>query len=310
MTTDPGRELAAVGGRAVSDSISGSRKSSRTDRRQRRRQLAWYAGVALVALLMLIPVYYMVYLAFSVPGREFVFPPGLIPDPISVDNVARAPEGLATPLWGFARNSVTYAGLATMGALITESMAGFALARLEFPGRRVLFGLTVGMLIMPFVATIIPKFLLFTELGLVDTQWALILPWWFGGSPYGIFLMRQYFLTLPRELDEAAVIDGAGPWKTMWLILMPQAIPVLVALGLLHFTYFWNDLLGPLVFCQTQACKTLPQGILANYQSTWDPQWALFMMSVLLMVLPVAVLFLIAQRRFKQGFLFSGFGGR
>ena len=189
-------------------------------------------------------------------------------------------------------------------------MAGYAFARLRFPGRDLLFALTVAMLVMPFVATVIPRFLLFSELGLVDTLGALIIPWWFGGSPYGIFLMRQFFLSVPRELDEAARIDGAGRWRTLWMVLMPQATPVLVALGLLHFTYFWNDLLGPLVYCQTQACKTLPQGILANYQSTWDPQWALFTMSAFLMVLPVAVMFLVAQRRFKQGFLFSGLGGR
>lgn len=274
------------------------------------RTVLWYSTVILIGLLMIVPVYYMIYLAFSAPGREFVFPPGFLPDPITPENVTRAPQGTATSLWGFARNSVLYAGLATLGALVTESMAGFALARMRFPGRDVLFALTVGMLIMPFVATIIPKFLLFAELNLVDTLWALIAPWWFGGSPYGIFLMRQFFLTLPRELDEAALIDGAGPWRTMWLVLMPQAVPVLVALGMLHFSYFWNDLLGPLVFCQTQACKTLPLGILANYQSTWDPQWALFMMSVLLMVLPMAVMFIVAQRRFKQGFLFSGIGGR
>jgi len=267
-------------------------------------------GMLLIGLLMLVPAYYLVYLAFSKPGREFVFPPSLLPDPISWENVVRAPTAGTVPLWGFARNSILYASLATLGALLTESMAGYAFARLRFPGRDVLFALTVAMLVMPFVATVIPRFLLFSELGLVDTLGALVIPWWFGGSPYGIFLMRQFFLSVPRELDEAARIDGAGRWRTLWMVLMPQATPVLVALGLLHFTYFWNDLLGPLVYCQTQACKTLPQGILANYQSTWDPQWALFTMSALLMVLPVAVMFLVAQRRFKQGFLFSGLGGR
>ena len=279
-------------------------------RLQQGRRVLWYLGMVFIALVMIVPVYYMIYLAFSELGREFVFPPRFVPDPIKFENIARAPEGTATPLWGFARNSVMYAGLATIGALVAESMAGFALARMRFPGRNIIFALTVGMLIMPFVATIIPKFLLFSKIGLVDSYWALILPWWFGGSPYGIFLMRQYFLTIPREFDEAALIDGAGPWKTMWLVLMPQAVPVLVALGMLHFAYFWNDLLGPLVFCQTRVCKTLPQGILTNYQSTWDPQWALFMMSTVLMVLPVAVVFILAQRRFKQGFLFSGLGGR
>ena len=279
-------------------------------RLQRRRKALWYLSMVFIGLVMVLPVYYMIYLAFSELGKEFVFPPGFLPDPIKFENVFKAPEGTATPLWGYAKNSLLYAGLGTLGALVAESMAGFALARMRFPGRNVIFALTVGMLIMPFVATIIPKFLLFSRIGLVDTYWALILPWWFGGSPYGIFLMRQFFLTIPREFDEAALIDGAGPWRTMWLVLMPQAVPVLVALGMLHFAYFWNDLLGPLVFCQTRACKTLPQGILSNYQATWDPQWALFMMSTVLMVLPVAVVFILAQRRFKQGFLFSGLGGR
>ena len=203
-----------------------------------------------------------------------------------------------------------YAGLATLGCLITQSMAGYAFARLRFPGRNVLFALTVAMLMMPFVVTMIPRFLFFRELGLTDSLWPLIIPWWFGGSPYGIFLMRQFFLSIPREIDEAARVDGAGHWRTLWTILMPQATPVLVALGMLHFAFFWNDLLGPLIYAQSQDVKTLPQGILFNYQAVYDPQWALFMMAVLWMILPLALLFLVLQRRFKQGFLFSGLGGR
>jgi multiple sugar transport system permease protein len=156
----------------------------------------------------------------------------------------------------------------------------------------------------------IPRFLLFKNLDMINTLWPLILPWWFGGAPYGIFLMRQFFLTVPLEVDEAARVDGAGPWRTLWLILVPQAIPVMVSLGMLHFAYFWNDLLGPIIYCQSQSCMTLPQGILFNYKSNWDPQWELFMMSSLLMILPVAIIFLILQRRFKQAFLFSGLGGR
>jgi len=263
-----------------------------------------------LGILMLLPIYYMFYLAFSAPGKAFAFPPTFIPNPFAWENIANAPVDGTRPLWGYARNSLIYATLATAGCLIAETITGFALARLRFPGRGVIFAMTVAMMMMPFVVTMIPRFLLFKNLDMINTLWPLILPWWFGGAPYGIFLMRQFFLTVPLEVDEAARVDGAGPWRTLWLILVPQAVPVMVSLGMLHFAYFWNDLLGPIIYCQSQACMTLPQGILFNYKSNWDPQWELFMMSSLLMILPVAIIFLILQRRFKQAFLFSGLGGR
>jgi multiple sugar transport system permease protein len=264
----------------------------------------------ILGVLMLFPIYYMFYLAFSAPGNAFSFPPTFIPNPFAWQNVLDAPVDGTRPLWGYARNSLIYATLATAGCLIAETITGYALARLRFPGRGVIFAMTVAMMMMPFVVTMIPRFLLFKNLDMINTLWPLILPWWFGGAPYGIFLMRQFFLTVPLEVDEAARVDGAGPWRTLWLILVPQAIPVMVSLGMLHFAYFWNDLLGPIIYCQSQSCMTLPQGILFNYKSNWDPQWELFMMSALLMILPVAIIFLILQRRFKQAFLFSGLGGR
>lgn len=263
-----------------------------------------------LAILMLLPIYYMFYLAFSAPGNAFAFPPTVLPSPFAWENILAAPVDGTRPLWGYARNSIIYAVLATAGCLVAETITGYALARLRFPGRNIIFALTVAMMMMPFVVTMIPRFLLFKDLGMIDTLWPLILPWWFGGAPYGIFLMRQFFLTMPLEIDEAARVDGAGPWRTLWLILVPQAVPVLVALGMLHFAYFWNDLLGPIIYCQSQDCMTLTQGILFNYKSNWDPQWELFMMSALLMILPVAIIFVILQRRFKQAFLFSGLGGR
>jgi multiple sugar transport system permease protein len=259
---------------------------------------------------MVVPIYYMFYLAFSARGNAFAFPPTFIPNPFAWENVFAAPVDGTRSLWGYARNSIIYATLATLGCLLAETITGYALARLRFPGRGVIFALTVAMLMMPFVVTMIPRFLLFKNFGMIDTLWPLILPWWFGGAPYGIFLMRQFFLTVPPEIDEAARVDGAGPWRTLWLILVPQSVPVLVALGMLHFAYFWNDLLGPIIYCQSQGCMTLTQGILFNYKSNWDPQWELFMMSALLMTVPVAIIFIILQRRFKQAFLFSGLGGR
>jgi len=269
-----------------------------------------FIGMMTIGMIMLLPIYYMIYLAFSKPGTEYAWPPTFIPRPIAWGNIRDVPNSGDVPLWGYLRNSIMYTSLATLGCLITQSLAGFAFARLRFPGRNLLFGVTVAMLLMPFVVTMIPRFLLFNKIGLSDSIWPLIIPFWFGGSPYGIFLMRQFFLYIPPEIDEAAKIDGANSWRILWTILLPQSVPVLVALGTLHVAYFWNDLLGPLIYCQSQKWKTLPQGIIFNYQSNWNPQYALFMMSALLMLIPTATLFLVLQRRFKQGFLFSGLGGR
>ena len=269
-----------------------------------------FVGMMLVGVIMLLPIYYMIYLAFSKPGTEYAWPPTIVPRPVSWRNIVDVPNSGDVPLWGYLKNSFIYTGLATLGCLITQSLAGFAFARLRFPGRSLLFGITVAMLLMPFVVTMIPRFLLFNKIGMSDSIWPLIIPYWFGGSPYGIFLMRQFFLSIPPEIDEAAKIDGAGAWRILWTILIPQSVPVLVALGTLHVAYFWNDLLGPLIYLQSQKWKTLPQGIIFNYQANWNPQYALFMMSALLMLVPTATLFLVLQRRFKQGFLFSGLGGR
>ena len=269
-----------------------------------------FIGMMIIGMIMLLPIYYMIYLAFSKPGTEYAWPPTFIPRPIAWGNIRDVPNSGDVPLWGYLRNSIMYTSLATLGCLITQSLAGFAFARLRFPGRNLLFGVTVAMLLMPFVVTMIPRFILFNKIGLSDSIWPLIIPFWFGGSPYGIFLMRQFFLSIPPEIDEAAKIDGANSWRILWTILLPQSVPVLVALGTLHVAYFWNDLLGPLIYCQSQKWKTLPQGIIFNYQSNWNPQYALFMMSALLMLIPTATLFLVLQRRFKQGFLFSGLGGR
>jgi multiple sugar transport system permease protein len=276
-----------------------------------------YAGLLLAAVLILIPLYYLVYIALSVPGREFKFPPGALPDPTRLQNLPDAWNGstsIGAPGTGslapYFLNSVMYVGLATLGALITQSIVAYALARMDFPGKSVIFALTVAMLMMPFVVTLIPRFLLFRNLGLTNSLWPLIIPWWFGGSAYGIFLMRQFFLTIPREIDEAARVDGAGHWRILWRILIPQSTPILVALGILEGSYFWNDLLGPLIYVDSESKKPLSLGIFFMSQAPYGIDYALFFAITVLMVLPIALIFLVLQRRFRSGFLHSGLGGR
>lgn len=276
-----------------------------------------YAGLLLAAVVILLPLYYLVYIALSVPGQEFQFPPGILPDPTRIQNLPDAWQGstdVGAPGTGslapYFFNSLLYAGVATLGCLITQSIVGYALARLDFPGKNLIFALTVAMLMMPFVVTLIPRFILFRNIGLTDSLWPLIIPWWFGGSAYGIFLMRQFFQSIPREIDEAARVDGAGHWRILWRILIPQAAPVLVALGILEGAFFWNDLLGPLIYTQSESNRPLSLGIFFMAKAPYGINYALFFSITIIIVLPIAVLFLVLQRRFQRGFLHSGLGGR
>ncbi len=284
-----------------------------TSRRRRLPAFVRYLGLVAAAVLALLPLYYILYLALSKSGNEFDFPPHVWPEPIRVQNLWHAFFGTVDypgNLFHYFGNSILYAGLATLGCLITQSIVGYAFARLRFPGRNLLFGLTVAMLMMPFVVTLIPRFLLFKNLHLTDSLWPLIIPCWFGGTPYGIFLMRQFFMSIPRELDEAARIDGLGHWGILWRILVPQAMPVLVALGILELAYFWNDLLGPLIYTETDSKMPITLGIFAHARTPYSFNYSLFFSLIVLMVLPIALLFLTLQRQFRQGFLFSGLGGR
>jgi multiple sugar transport system permease protein len=273
---------------------------------------AYYLGYLVVVAIGLFPLYWVIHLALSMPGREYQYPPGILPNPTLFGNFLTAGKGSpgVGSILPYFRNSLMYAVLATLGCLIMQSIVGYGFARFEFPGRKLLFGLTVSMMMLPFVVTLIPRFLLFRDLHLINTLWPLILPWWFGGSPYGIFLMRQFFMSIPRDLDNAARIDGMGAWRILWRILIPQATPVLVALGIIEFSYFWNDLLGPLIYTQTSTWQPLSLGIWAEWRTADTVLYPYFMALVVIMIAPLILLFLIGQRRFRQGFLYSGLGGR
>ena len=298
---------------AAVDGVARDARQGASRRREYAGVGARYLGLAFALILALLPLYYVAYLAFSKDGNQFKLPPGVIPSPFRIQNLYNSFFGtLYYPgnLFHYFGNSFFYAGLATIGCLITQSITGYAFARLEFPGRNLLFGLTVAMLMMPFVVTLIPRFLLFRNLHLTDSLWPLIIPCWFGGTPYGIFLMRQFFMSIPKELDEAAKIDGLGHWRILWRILIPQATPVLVALGILEFAYFWNDLLGPLIYTETDSKMPITIGIFAHARTPYSFNYSLFFSIIVLMLLPLTLLFLVFQRQFRQGFLFSGLGGR
>jgi multiple sugar transport system permease protein len=271
------------------------------------RRFALYLTVIVLTVVMLFPLYWMVVTALTPEGQEFAYPPKLIPSTIAWSNFKTALTQL--PFGTFFRNSFFYALTATAGCLITESMVGYGFARFRFPGRDLLFGICLATMMLPFIVTVIPRFVLFRQLGLFDTLWPLIIPWWFGGTPFAIFLFRQFYRGLPRELDEAAQVDGAGHFRAWWSVILPQSWAIFAALGILHFVWFWNDFLGPLIYVNSNSSTPLSTGI-AQFTSGNEQQWNFQMVGAVVMIVPVVIVVLLGQRYFRRGITVTGLGGR
>lgn len=274
----------------------------------RRRTLHILLHIVFVGLglLYLLPFVWMLSTSLKLDGREISMPPQWIPNPIVWENYYRAVTAL--PMLWFLRNTLIIAIVSTAIGLLTASLAGFAFARLRFPGRDLLFSLCLSTLMLPSIVTLIPEFLLFRQIGWINTFLPMIVPWSLGGHALGIFLFRQYAMTIPRDYDEAARVDGAGAFRIWWSIILPLSRPVLATIAILAFIHHWNDFLRPLVFLQDQDMRTLAIG-LRMFRSEYLVQWNLLMAASALMLLPILVLFFIAQRYFVQGIVMSGVKG-
>jgi multiple sugar transport system permease protein len=211
------------------------------------------------------------------------------------------------PFGRFYLNSLIVASSVTALQLLTSSLAGFAFARLRFRGRDMLFLLYLATLMIPFQVTMIPNFILVRYLRWYDTYQALILPPSF--SAFSTFLMRQYFLSIPLELDEAARVDGASSWRIWWQIVLPLSGPVIAALTIFLFLGAWNDFLWPLVVTNSLEMRTLPVG-LSTFQGQYNVQWHLLMAGSVIALVPVLAVYIAGQNWFVQGITLSGMGGR
>jgi multiple sugar transport system permease protein len=213
------------------------------------------------------------------------------------------------PFHLFFLNTMTIIVGALAGVLLTSSLVAFGFARLRFPGKTVLFGLLLSTMMLPSIVTLIPQFILFKQLGWYNTFLPLIVPYWFGGGAFNVFLMRQFFMTIPTEMDEAARIDGASDFTIFWRIMLPLSGPVLATVGVLGFLHFWNDFLGPLIYIVSMEKRTLALGLRA-FQGLYSTQWNLMMAASTVMVIPVIALFFAAQRYFVKGVVLTGLTGR
>ncbi len=266
-----------------------------------------YLFMAALSVLFMIPLIWMTSSSLKTQGQVFAYPPVWIPDPIMWSNYAEALY--RAPLLRWLWNTSLITAFAIVGNVLTASMVAFGFARLRFPGRGPLFILLLSTMMLPQVVTLIPRFILFKWIGWLDTFLPLIIPPFFGGGPFNIFLVRQFYLTIPRDFDEAARIDGASNWQIWWLILSPLSKPVLIAIGIFSFVGNWNEFLLPLIYLFSERNKTLALGLRA-FISPNDASWQISMAASMFLVIPVLILFFFGQRYFIRGVVMTGIQGR
>lgn len=276
-----------------------------------RRQLvwlAWFATLLVIALPFIFPFWWMLTSSLKSASEVFAFPPTFLPKSWQWKNFADV-----FAYQPFARqylNSIYIAVLVTLGTILVSSLAGYAFARIRFRGSALLFLLLLSALMMPSEVTIVPNFFFMTKLGWINTHLPLIvLPIFGANGIVGTFLMRQFFLTLPSEIEDAAMIDGLGRFGIFWRIALPIARPALGALAILSFLFSWNLFLEPLVFVNDIELFTLPLA-LNNFTDNYGaPIWHLQLAATALSVIPVLVVYLFAQEQVVESFAASGVKG-
>jgi multiple sugar transport system permease protein len=259
-------------------------------------------GSGVLALAVLLPLFVVLFTAFKPVVEVNAYPPRLVPSDWTLDNFRRILTEL--PFLRLILNSVVFAGGVTLCALVFDSMAAYALARIDFTGRRTLLILIVATLMIPFQATLIPVYQVVSDLHWVNTYAGMIAPR--AADAFGIFFLRQFFVSLPRDLDNAARIDGASEWRVFLSIVLPNARPALMTLAVFTFVNNWNDLLWPLVFTNQADMGTLTSGLTLLTGPGGIIPYGVMMAGALVAIAPLVVVFVLVQRRFVESVATTG----
>ena len=258
-----------------------------------------------VSIVMMAPLIWMLSTSLRSPLQSFLLPPKWIPTDWQWGNYAAVFD--EAPFFRFLLNSVIISGAVVAGQLITSAMAAYAFARLRFPGKGMLFVVLMSSLMVPIQATVIPIFVLLGELRLADTLWAVILPGW--SSAFGVFLLRQYFLTIPNDLEDAARLDGATHWRIFLDVVLPLARPALAVLAILTFNQYWNEFFRPFIFLTSYENFPLPVGLVTLQGYLGNGSVAVVLAGVALSLFPVLVLYIFTQRYLIEGITLTGIKG-
>jgi multiple sugar transport system permease protein len=260
-----------------------------------------------VAVALLVPFYWMILSALKDTSQIFGRPIQWWPVPVRWDNFTRALNYPGFPFLQFLWNSLFYAGLVSCGTVLSSAAVGYSFARLRFPGRDVLFGVTVSTMLIPAIVLFIPSFVLFKHLGLLGTYAPLIGPA-FLGNAFFIFLLRQFFRGLPQELSDAARIDGAGEFRLFWQIMLPLARPALIVAAILSFLWTWHEFFGPLVYLADRHQYPLSLGLFA-FRAQHSTEWGLLMAAATLATAPLIGIFCFTQRYIVASLTLTGLKG-
>jgi len=269
-------------------------------------KLFQYLLLITVALFMFFPVFWIVSNSLrTLPGISH-FPPQLFPRDLQFNNYVYVIQNSNFLL--YFRNTMILITANTVGTLISSSLVAFPLARMEFTGKKFFFALILATMMVPAVTTIIPQFIIFRELGWLDSLWPMIVPGFFA-FPYNVFLFRQFFMTIPKSIDEAAKIDGCNYFQVFTVVVVPLAKPIFVTIGVLSAIWWWNELFLPLIYVQANHLRPLTTGALAGFRVPAAPhmvQWNLQMAMATMMIIPPMILYLAASKHIVQGIKSTG----
>ena len=268
--------------------------------------IAIYGIIIFICLLMVMPFYWMVRSAILDQSQVFKMPPVWIPTRINVQNFKDAFSAL--PFGRYYLNTIIITALSILGVVITASLSAYSFSRLKWYGRDKIFAVIISTMMLPSFVTLIPTFLGWKAVGALNTYIPLILPSWFGGGAFSIFLLRQFYLSIPKELEEAAYIDGASHFRIFSQIIVPLTKPALLVVALFQFLASWNDYLSPTVYLNDTAKFTLSIG-LKLFTGMYNSQWNLMMAAATVISLPPIIVFIVCQKYFIEGVSFSGIKG-
>jgi multiple sugar transport system permease protein len=292
----------------ATDAPPAVRAVTRPARKRGDQVWTWGTKLTLVvmAVIMLMPFVWLVSSSLKSQIQIFSYPPQWIPNPVHWENYINAltikPFGL------YLINTLKIVVLNVIAVVFSSSFVAYGFARIRFPGRDFWFGVVMATLFLPYAILIVPSFIIFTRLGWVDTILPLTVPLFFGGGAFNIFLLRQFFRTIPEELADAARIDGCGEFGIYWRIMLPLAKPALITVAIFTFLNAWNDLLGPIIYLRSPSNFTVAVG-LASFRSTLDVSWDLQLAATTAVIIPVILLFFFAQRYFIKGIVMTGLKG-
>ncbi|GAA2976511.1 carbohydrate ABC transporter permease [Microbacterium terrae] len=271
--------------------------------------MIWFIALTAITLVVLYPLVWLFFSTFK-PNSEFGNSIAIFPENPTFDNYIKVSEGIAgIPMWRFFANSLIIAVGSVIGTVLSSALAAYAFARIQFKGLGILFAAMIGTLLLPFHVVIIPQYILFNNLGLVDTFWPLLLPKFLATEAFFVFLLVQFMRQMPRDMDEAARIDGAGHVRIFWSIILPLIKPALITCAIFAFIWAWNDFLGPLLYLTSPENYPLPIALRLYNDQTSSSDYGATVTASFVALLPVLLFFLVFQRFLVDGVATQGLKG-